>query len=51
LKDQKVMMLGVFDSPRLPLAPNVPTFKELAFEVTLRSGGAIITARGTPGTL
>ena len=48
LKDQKVMMLGVFDSLRLPLAPNVPTFKELGFEVTLGSGGAIITARGTP---
>lgn len=46
--EHKAVILGVFDSRRLALAPNVPTFKELGFEVTLGSGGAIVAARGTP---
>ena len=48
VKEHKAMILGVFDSRRLALTPNVPTFKELGFEVTLGSGGAIVAARGTP---
>ena len=42
------MVLGVFDKRRWPMAPNVPTFKELGFEVTLGSGGVIVAPRGTP---
>jgi len=45
----KAVALGVFDARRLPLARDVPTFKELGFDVTLRSIQAIIAPRGTPG--
>ena len=45
----KAVALGVFDERRLPLARDVPTFKELDFDVTLGSIPAIIAPRGTPG--
>lgn len=44
----QAIMLGVFDKGRLALAPQVPTFKELGFDVTLGSMGAIVAPRGTP---
>ena len=43
------MMLGVFGDARLPLAPDVPAFKELGFEVTLVSGGVIVAPRPSSG--
>lgn len=48
VNEHKAMVLGVFDKRRWPMAPNVPTFKELGFEVTLGSGGVIVAPRGTP---
>ncbi len=45
----KAVALGVFDERRLPLARDVPTFKELGFDVTLGSIQGIIAPRGTPG--
>jgi tripartite-type tricarboxylate transporter receptor subunit TctC len=44
----KAVALGVFNERRLPLARDVPTFKELGFDITLTTGQAIIAPRGTP---
>ena len=44
----KAVALGVFGENRLPLAREVPTFKEMGFNVTLRSLQAIVAPRGTP---
>ncbi len=44
----KAGALGVFDERRWPLARDVPTFKDLGFDVTLGSIQAIIAPRGTP---
>jgi tripartite-type tricarboxylate transporter receptor subunit TctC len=46
----KAVALGVFNERRLPLAPDVPTFKELGFDVTLVTFQAIIAPRGTPAS-
>jgi tripartite-type tricarboxylate transporter receptor subunit TctC len=48
IKEHRAVMLGVFSNSRLALAPDVPTFKELGFEVTQGSFGAIVAPRGTP---
>ena len=48
VKAGKAVALGVFDEHRLPLSPDVPTFKELGFDVTLGSIQGIIAPRGTP---
>ena len=48
INEHKAIMLGVFSDRRLALAPNVPTFKELGFDITLGSFGAIVAPRGTP---
>jgi putative tricarboxylic transport membrane protein len=40
--------LGIFDERRLPQLPNVLTFKELGFDVTLGTAQAIVAPRATP---
>ena len=47
----KAVALGVFNERRLLLARDVPTFKELGFDVTLTTGQAIIAPRGTPASV
>ncbi len=47
----KAVALGVFNECRLPLARDVPTLKELGFDVTLGSIQAIIAPRGTPASV
>jgi len=51
LERHEVMVLGVFATGRWARAPDVPTFKELGFEVTLGSGGAVVAPRGTPQSI
>jgi tripartite-type tricarboxylate transporter receptor subunit TctC len=49
VKEHKATALGVFGRRRWAVAPDVPTFKELGFDVTLPgSFGAIVAPRGTP---
>jgi tripartite tricarboxylate transporter family receptor len=51
VKSGNAVALGVFDERRLPLAPDVPTFKELGFDVSLGSSQAIIAPRATPASV
>ena len=44
----KALILGVFDERRLRALPEVPTFKELGFDVTLGTFQAIVAPFGTP---
>ena len=48
---RQAVALGVFAERRLPLARDVPTFKELGFNVTLGSLQGIIAPRGTPAAI
>ena len=48
INEHKAIMLGDFSDRRLKPAPDVPTFEELGFDVTLGSFGAIVAPRGTP---
>ncbi len=47
----KALILGVFDERRLRVSPEVPTFKELGFDVTLGTFQAIVAPFGTPGSV
>lgn len=44
----KAVALGVFEERRLPSIPDVPTFKELGFDVTLGTIQAVIAPQGIP---
>jgi len=49
VKDHKAIVLGVFGKSHWAVAPDIPTFKELGFDVTLPgSFGGIVAPRGTP---
>jgi tripartite-type tricarboxylate transporter receptor subunit TctC len=48
LNTGEALALGVFDENRLPSVRDVPTFKELGFDVTLGSIQAIVAPLGTP---
>jgi tripartite-type tricarboxylate transporter receptor subunit TctC len=48
LKSRAAVALGVFGESRLPLLPEVPTFKELGFDVTLGTAQALVAPQGTP---
>jgi tripartite-type tricarboxylate transporter receptor subunit TctC len=48
VKSGSAVALGVFDERRLPQLPQVPTFKELGFDVTLGTAQAIIAPPATP---
>ena len=49
VKAGRGVALAVVAEHRMSLAPNVPTFKEQGFDVTLGTFQAIIAPRGTPG--
>jgi tripartite-type tricarboxylate transporter receptor subunit TctC len=51
VKSRNAVMLGVFGDRRLPLAPAVPTFKELGFDISLGTAQAIIAPAATPGSV
>jgi tripartite-type tricarboxylate transporter receptor subunit TctC len=44
----EAVALGVFGEERLPMARNVPTFKELGFDITLGSAQGIVAPLRTP---
>jgi tripartite-type tricarboxylate transporter receptor subunit TctC len=51
VKSHNAVMLGVFGDRRLPLAPAVPTFRELGFDISLGTAQAIIAPAATPGSV
>lgn len=51
LRSRAALAIGVFSERRLPLLPEVPTFKELGFDVTLGSAQALVAPQGTPASI
>jgi tripartite-type tricarboxylate transporter receptor subunit TctC len=51
LRSRAAVALGVFGERRLPLFPEVPTFKELGFDVTLGTAQTLVAPRGTPASV
>ena len=47
----EAVALGVFGEKRLPLMPDVPTFRELGYDITLGSAQGIVAPRGTPAAV
>ena len=47
----KAVALGVFGEHHLPFARDVPTFKELGFDVSLGTAQTIIAPRATPASV
>ncbi|MCD8340026.1 MAG: tripartite tricarboxylate transporter substrate binding protein [Burkholderiales bacterium] len=48
VKDGKMRFLGVAHSARLPQVPDVPTLKELGYDVELGVSRAVFVPKGTP---
>ena len=48
VKAGKVRMLGVFDEKRHPMAPEVPTFREMGFDITQGNYALILAPKKTP---
>jgi tripartite-type tricarboxylate transporter receptor subunit TctC len=51
IRSGTAVMLGVFGDRRLPLTPDVPTFKELGFDISLGTAQAIVAPAATPGSV
>jgi tripartite-type tricarboxylate transporter receptor subunit TctC len=48
IKSKEVRVLAVLDDKRLPLLPDVPTAKELGYDITLNMWETILAPKGTP---
>jgi len=48
IKSKEIRVLAVLDDKRLPLLPDVPTAKELGYDLTLNMWETILVPKGTP---
>jgi tripartite-type tricarboxylate transporter receptor subunit TctC len=51
LKAGKLKVLGAFSEKRGPMYPDLPTFKEMGYDITLGAFHSVIAPKGTPDAI